>query len=531
MCRRIHYRWGAHGIHPNGASLTMKKHTSSRVLAALGVVALSTLAIAGGSSAAFAAPAEYGNIDFTETGSLTVHKYLHQGPQGAVGDISEAPAAGDFTDPVEDVVFTVHPLMKADGAALDMTAPATWEGLRAIQPNAACDAPAGYSLGDPTAMPATNEDGVSTVSLPVGFYQVCETSAPARITEMSQPFILAVPMPHEGGWVYDVHAYPKNGETGAPVKTVSTLDRTNGLGSIQNFPVTQQIPRKVGDWTQFAISDAFDARLKPVDTGVLSVELDGTALDTTYYTVSAAIVSGKTKVTVAFTPAGLAWLNAEPRNAQAGKTIKVVFTTKVVSLGADGVIHNTAEFSGDETVVSNEVTVNWGSLELLKRAAGTTGATGLLQGATFEVYNAVTPYATDCTTAVADVATGPLTVGTASTFTSNASGVVAIPGLFVSDSVNPSVNAVQRCYVVKETVAPTGYVLPTGAAAFTGVTVTAGATPAVLNRDLANTPVEGPDLPLTGANGQLVLLYAGGAAAAIAVGLVLVNRRRARANS
>ncbi|WP_191621859.1 SpaH/EbpB family LPXTG-anchored major pilin [Microbacterium caowuchunii] len=504
----------------------MKKHTSSRVLAALGVVALSTLAIAGGSSAAFAAPAEYGNIDFTETGSLTVHKYLHQGAQGAVGDISQPPAADDFTHPVEGVVFTVYPLMQTDDAALDMTAPATWEGLRAIQPNSACVAPAGYSLGDPTAMPATGADGVSTLDLPVGFYQVCETAAPANIVDRSLPFILAVPMPHEGGWLYDVHAYPKNG-TGELVKSVSTLDGRTGLGSTITFPVTMTIPELADAWTTFVISDNFESRLAPVGNGVTSVSVDGTALAAANYTVAAV----GNKVSVTFTQAGIDWLNA-PKNAQAGKSITVDFTAKVIAIG-DGAIVNDATFTNGPSVEvrSNRVSTNWGSLELLKRAAGTTGATGLLEGARFEVYNAVTPYAADCTAAVADVVTGPLTVGTASTFTSNASGVVAIPGLFVSDSVNPSVNAVQRCYVVKEIVAPTGYVLPTGAAAFTGVTVTAGATPAVLNLDLANTPVEGPDLPLTGANGQLVLLYAGGAAAAIAVGLVLVNRRRARANS
>ncbi|MGM7669203.1 SpaH/EbpB family LPXTG-anchored major pilin [Microbacterium sp. A93] len=508
----------------------MNRHKTSRATALLSALALGTLAVVGGSTAAFAAPAEYGNIDFSQTGSLTVHKYLHQAAGGTVGDISEAPAPGDFTNPVEDVVFTAYPLLKS-GAALDLTAPATWEGLNTITPGAACAAPAGYTLGAAIPMPATDAAGASAQSLPIGVYQVCETSAPDYITEMSQPFILSIPMPHEDGWVYDVHAYPKNGMTDKPVKTVSTLDGKTGLGSTQNFPVSQEIPRKEGDWTQFAISDALDPRLKPLGTGVLSVKLDGAALDADYYTVASSPVGGKAKVTVSFTPAGLAWLNETPRNAHAGKTVEIVFTTKVVSIGADGIIHNTAEFTGDATVESNEVTVNWGSIELQKRAAATTGATGLLQGAVFEVYNAVTPYAADCTTAVADAAAGPLTVDGETTFTSDAAGVVKIGGLFVSDSVNPSVNALTRCYVVKETVAPAGYVVP--AVPFTGITVKAGVTSVAdsLNADIVNNLVPPVRLPLTGANGQLTLLYAGGAAAVIAIGLVLVNRRRARVNN
>lgn len=508
----------------------MRRHKTSRVAALLGALTLGTLAAAGGSTAALAAPAEYGNIDFSKTGSLTVHKYLHQAVSGTIGDISEAPADGDFTDPVEDVVFTVYPLLK-DGAALDLTVPASWDGLNNIAPGTACVAPSGYTLGTGLPMPATTATGQSTLSLAIGVYQVCETFAPEHITETSQPFILAVPMPHESGWVYDVHAYPKNGMTNKPVKTISALDEKTGLGSTQNFPVSQVIPRKVGDWTQFAISDSFDSRLKPQGTGVLSVKLAGTALDASYYTLGATVVGDRSVVTMAFTPAGLAWLNATPRNAQAGKTLEVVFTTKVVSIGTDGIIHNTALFTGDATFESNDVTLNWGSVELQKRAAGTTGAAGLLTGAVFEVYNAEEPYATDCTTAVADAAAGPLTVGTATTFTSDLDGVVTIPGLFVSDSQNAPVSAAQRCYVVKEIAAPAGYVLP--AAPFTGITVVTGVSVVAdaLNAVILNNQAPPVELPLTGANGQLILLYAGGAAAAITIGLVLVNRRRARLNS
>ena len=503
----------------------MRKHTS-RVAAALGVFALSAAAVVGGSTVAYADPAGYGNIDFTKTGSLTVHKYLHQtATPGTVGDISEAPAPGDYTDPVGGVVFTVYPLLK-DGAALDLTVPATWDGLNAIAPGAACAAPAGYTLGAGVPMPATNPAaGDATLALPIGVYQVCETFAPSNIIDRAKPFILAVPMPHENGWVYDVHAFPKNGE-GEIVKSVDPQGTDTGLGATISYPVTAAIPATDGPWTLFGISDTFDSRLEPVGTGVASVAVDGAPLDPAYYSVSPVVAN---KVTVSFTAAGLTWLNS-PLNAHAGSQIQVTFEAKVIAIG-DGVIQNRAFLNTPGSDLgSDPVTVTWGSVELQKRAAGTTGTTGRLQGAVFEVYNATaaTRYAADCTDAVADTAAGRITVGTANTFTSNATGVVAIPGLFVSDSVNPAVNADQRCYVVKEIAAPAGYVLP--ADPFTAITVVAGETVLAdaLNLDIANNQQPPVALPLTGANGQLVLLYAGGAAAAIAIGLVLVNRRRAR---
>ncbi|KRA25492.1 hypothetical protein ASD65_14500 [Microbacterium sp. Root61] len=504
----------------------MKKHTSSRIAAALGVVALSVVAIAGGTTAAVAAPAGYGNIDFSETGSLTVHKYLHQAAGGSTGDISAAPAPGDFTDPVEGVVFTVYPLLK-NAAPLDLTVPATWDSLNSIVPGAACAAPAGYTRGTGIPMPATDADGLSTQSLALGVYQVCETFAPSNIVDRALPFILTVPMPHANGWVYDVHAYPKNGE-GELVKSVTAQGSDTGMGATLDFPVTMTIPTQANPWTMFAISDLFDTRLAPVGTGVASVKVDGVALDAGYYTVSPVVGN---KVTLSFTAAGLTWLNATPANSQAGKVIEVVFQAKVIAIG-NGAIQNDAKFQNDPSseLTSNTVTTNWGSVEILKRASGTTGTTGRLQGAVFEVYNAVAPYATDCTKAVADVAAGPITIGAASTFTSTSAGVIAIPGLFVSDSVNPAVNAAKRCYVLKETAAPAGYVLP--AAPYTGISVKAGQTVVAdaFNADVTNTQQEVPELPLTGANGQLLLLSAGGAAALIAVGLVLVNRRRARVN-
>ena len=499
----------------------MSKKIVQRLGAALGATAIGAVALIGATPAAFAAPADYGNIDTTRDGSLTVHKYLHQSGN-VVGDPSAAPAVGDFSDPVAGVTFTAYPLLK-DGAPVDLGVASSWTGLKDLTPGAGCTAPAGYTLGSAMVLPATNASGVASIPLDLGAYQVCETDAPADIVDRALPFIVTVPLPHENGWVYDVHTYPKNGK-GEITKTIEEQQET-GLGSVVKFPVTAPIPTMADQWTGFAVTDTLDARLAVEGTGIASVTLDGVALDPSYYAVSTA---GQ-KVTVKFTDAGVAWLNT-PKNSQAGKKITVVFQGKVVTLG-NGTIPNTADLwvnnpnldpSVKPSVPSNEVETNWGNLAVQKRAAGTTGTEGLLNGAVFEVYNAVAPYAATCADAVK---TGSaISVNGETQFTSAGTGVISIPGLFVSDSENPVKDALQRCYVLVEVAAPAGYVLPADTA--TPVAVKIGQTTISDNVEIINTQQEVPELPLTGAAGQVLLIGVGSAAVLLAVVLIMVNRRR-----
>lgn len=503
-----------------------ERRVRRRVAALVSATAVSLLALTGIGSAANAAPDDFGNIDQDRTGSLTVHKYLHQDGDHE-GDISETPIDGDFADPVADVVFTVYPLLQ-DGEPIDLSVPANWNQLQDITPGAGCTAPAGFTLGAPQELPATDAQGAASIALPVGVYQVCETSAPPQIVDRAIPFILAIPMPHENGWVYDVHAYPKNGE-GEIVKTVDPQQDT-GLGSVVRFPVTVPVPTMQQEWTGFAIRDTLDSRLEPVAPGDIEVTVDGAPLDPALYEVT---VAGQ-QITMNFTAAGIAWLNEGP-GAQVGKEIRVVFAGTVVAVG-NGAITNQAELwpnnpgfdpDGQPPLPSNEVRTNWGALEVLKRAAGTSGSEGTLAGAVFQVFNAADPYAADCSASTP--AGDPIQVGGTDEFTSDADGIIAVPGLFVSDSENPVVDAPQRCYVLVEIQAPSGYVTPTGEDAQTGVAVLIGQTTTADNGEIVNTQQEVPELPLTGAAGQLIMILGGLAALAIATGLVLLNRRRTAA--
>lgn len=517
---------GLHGKRPTGALYERNERVNAgkvqrRATATLVAGVLGVAALMGSGSAAQAAPQDYGNIDQNRMGSITVHKYLHQTGAGP-GDVSTGPTAGEFSDPVAGVTFAAYPLLKS-GTPLNLGDSANWTGLKDLAPGAACTAPTGFTLGSAFTLPQTTAAGSATIALPVGAYQICEIAAPANIIDRATPFIVTTPMPHESGWVYDVHAYPKNGE-GTIEKSIEEQQET-GLGSVVRFPVTVPVPTSSQTWTGFAIRDTLDSRLQPATIAPADVTVDGVPLDEGYYAVT---VSGQ-QVTVAFTAAGLAWLNQGP-NAQAGKAVSVVFSGKVVSLG-NGTITNTAVLWPNNPgfdpnlqppIPSNEVETHWGSLQVQKRAADTTGNTGKLNGAVFEVYNAADPYAASCAGAVA--AGSPVSVNGTTQFTSAGTGVISVPGLFVSDSVNPEIDAQQRCYVLKEVAAPAGYVLP--AQPFTAVTVKIGTTAIADNVEIKNTQSEVPELPLTGAAGQALLIGVGASALAAAVLLMVWNRRR-----
>lgn len=500
--------------------MTINSVKRKRFVTAVGASALGAAMLLSNVAVANAAPNEYGNIDFDRAGSLTIHKYLHQDGD-TVGDPSEAPAADDFTDPVADVVFTAYPLLK-DNVAVDLTDNAQWAALANLTPGAACTAPSGYTLGAGIVLPATNAAGTATAAMALGAYQVCETDAPAKIVDTALPFILTVPLPHENGWVYDVHAYPKNGE-GQILKTIDPQQNT-GLGSVVTFPVTVPVPTMAKTWTGFGISDTLDTRLAVEGTGVASVKVDGVDLDPSFYEVT---TTGQ-EISMDFTAAGVDWLNEGPGD-QIGKNVVVVFQGTVTEVG-DGTIKNTAMLwpnnpnhdNSSKPLESPEVKTHWGNLNVLKRAAGTTGTNGLLNGAVFEVYNAADPYAADCTSAVR--AGSAITVNGSTEFTSDSEGVISVAGLFVSDSVNPAIEAEQRCYVLVEVAAPTGYVLPDNAD--TAVAVTIGQTTTAAHADIINTQSEVPELPLTGAQGTMILAGVGLGAIALAIALMLIGRRR-----
>ncbi len=499
-----------------------------RLAAVLGAVALSLIGAVG---AAAPASADSGNIDFGKLGSIIIHKHVHESGQ------TGSPTGGNLTSPgVENVGFTAFPI-----TSLPLTDAVSWSTLGTlIAPANACDgAPSipDQTFGAGVDSPLTNAGGQATItSLPVAAYLLCETVTPSTVVDKAQPFIVTIPYSYNQSWLYDVNVYPKNGLV--TVSKTVTMQTGLGLGSTSSFPVTTDVPKIASNATfqYYWVQDAMDSRMTGATVASVKVVSTNDDVPSGYYTVSPP--SGTNVVSVEFNQDGLAWLSTLGPDK-----IETTFTGVVGTTLGDGMISDTA-YLGAKTAVgsapsnpdsppadpstsssvvpSQKVTQNWGDLKVMKVDSGST-STGLA-GATFQVWAAAAPYATTCSTET--TGTTPIMVGIAPEFTTNDLGAVTIPGLFVSDNLNETANAAQRCYVLVETAAPAGFALPAGDFAKTAVAVqtgTVGPEVTILNNRYV---VLGIELPMTGSDGIVVLTIAGTALIAAGLLLAFLARRR-----
>ena len=527
------------------------KHNAStlgrRAAAAAGVLTLAFLGLA--PSAVATETPNYGNIKTEVKGSLAIHKHLTGGGKDIGTPTGTAQNADDKGPAVEGVVFTAYPITD-----INLKDPAGWDTIsnlaRTGVPDSACTNPAAPTLGAHTfgkgmASPATNSEGLATITeMPVQAYLVCETTTPGDIVQKAKPFVVTIPHPNtaagaDGQWIYDVNVYPKN-EAIDVDKTIQAQKLNGyGVGSLIKFPVSSTAPTLDAKsfYKYFQLKDTLDDRLSEVTA--TEVSLEGATLQPTDYQVD---TNGQT-VTVTFTAEGLKKIKAAP-----GKKVSAVFQGKVTKAGSNGTITNRAQVISDTVYAeqpptpetpptnpdnpptSDEVTSNWGDLSIKKVDTHQQGQTKAgLQGAQFQLYKAKDAYANTCS----KVKDGdPIAINGETTLTTDAQGDINVKGLFISDSIDGAdrdnqVNAMERCYVLVETKAPAGYVLPAGDAAVTAVKVKVGEV-ATDNVTVENTKQSVPGLPLTGANGMLILTASGASLLMVAVGSVLVARYRER---
>lgn len=482
--------------------------TIRRLTAAIGVGALGLLG-----AAAFAGPASADTTGGNAPAGpymLTITKL--QNPPGG-GTPTDGTVQTSGLTPIPGVVFSVAPVN-----GVDLTTPAGWTTAAGLTVNSAGQVVGGgtsYTTGAATALPATGGSGVTTYTTSTpAVYEVTETSAPAG-TELGAPFLVTLPLPQGGNWLTNVFVYPKNTVEGAPVKAVDDTGAF-GVGASVTWRVASTVPNQVAGnaFTQYSLTDPLDARLTPPTPGSVTVSLSSStgaaiALQAADYTVG---VAGQT-VTVDFTASGLALLTANP-----GAVVTATIPTVVGTVGS-GTIQNIADQTISTqtgttvTTPSNPVQDTWGDLSLHK--VDPNGKA--LAGAQFQVFTSP---------ADAQNLTNPVAVNGATTFTSDASGAVAIDGL---KAQNDGVGADLTYYLV-ETQAPAGYTIaPAFAQAAGGYaqTVAPGsANPTVTVTDPQAPPIA---LPLTGSTGTTVFVVGGLALAALAVAAaVLVVRRRAR---
>lgn len=450
---------------------------ASQVLVGLAVVAFGTLGIASAASAA-GAP---GQPDGQSTGSLTIHKYVGV-DDDFTGDGS--PVTIEGKSPLAGVTFTAYPI-----TSRDLNDQADWAGLTDLVP--VCDPVpdvAGETLGSGTDIGPTNPSGTASSNLAVGAYLVCETDAPANVTQRSAPFIVTVPMNNgEAGWRYDVHAYPKNLlEEGEAEKVVD-----DSTAVIEGDEVSWTVSSKYQNApvASFVMTDVLDSRLEYVAGSmvVTATMPDSTTQGVTGLFTTTLDPGTNTLTASANDPAGLAALNELP----AGYMLTFAFGTKVL---ATGIIENTATVGGTDT---NVVDTRWGDIEVTKTDADN-GA--MLDGAEFAIYAGACP--------VADDATVLETITTDS-------------GIATSSALK------EGAYCLVETKAPAGYVDPT----FTEtVNVVAGEEDSTTEVEVENAKQEVPGLPITGSNGMTAMMLGGGALVVLGGVIAGAAARKSRAS-
>lgn len=535
-----------------------------RLRSSVAAISLAALALAvAGPAFAVSPMVDPGNINQDQTGTIKIHKY----ESGSLAPETASPTGTPEAKgtPVPGVVFTAYRITNVDPKKQ-----ADWEMMSKIKvPADACganwttpkltladDKNTSAVFAEGKASERTNAQGETSISqLPVGLYLLCETQAPASVQKRAMPFLVSMPTPNPtadaaDGWLYEVNVYPKNVVIEAPKKGIAV--KTNGLKTNDQieYPVTVKVPSiaKTDQFTYFMVNDVMQTGNVSGSTPAVEIKeaaaSEFTAVDAKLYKVDTT-----TGTTISFTRAGLDYLQTKP-NAQVRVTYKAMANT----ITANGEIPNTANFyvntekkpdvppqtppeppttpPNDPQVPpfpTNTVKSSWGDLVITKTDKGNSKA---LSGATFEIYNAADGHEWDAQCTSTEIGT-KVSVDGKTEFTTGADGTVAIEGLFVDSKEFPAgdeqlkLDHNQRCYVLKETAAPAGYVMP--AQPLTAVAIQAGTTTDD-NVTINNTRVPIVDMPMTGANGRLLMILGGSTLALTALGaaFILAKKRRSQ---
>lgn len=477
--------------------------------------------------------------------SLTVHKYLgattnlnHDGTAIESDKLPKMPLAG--------VNFKLY---KVEGVDIS-----TNDGLKQAQEIAATPlkdtvVTTGITVGDktynlkaaatPNAAKVTEADGSAKFAdVERGLYVVVEDLVGStkimngqvevkkeKITPIA-PFAVTLPMTNPEGtaWNADVHVYPKNQENTLDKKVVDKGVTTGGT-----FTYTLSTKSTGADTNGdnkmdaadlgnvYEIVDELNSNLSYVSAVVKIGGAVATA-DTDYtLTKTSEGDPAKDKVTIAFKGDGL-------NKIAAGTTIEVVLKVKLNSVPENGITPNQAKLypnkwskDNGKPVVSPKVETKHGDIVIKK--VNKDG--GVLKGAEFNVYldNSADK---DCSTYGNLIKTSEAT---------NAEGLVKISDLQLTNFIDGKEVAEddQVPYCLVETTAPAGYQLLPKAIPFKltkegTVKDMAGAITANAGNATTITNYKNPGLPLTGAQGILLVSVLG--LILVSAGVVLTVKRR-----
>lgn len=479
--------------------MTERISLSKRLLAGVGAFALAAAGLMGvGVANADDAPApiSVGNINPEADASLIIHKF--DGDQGDPGDGTELPSTSGLGNPLSGVEFTIWRVTH-DGAPIDLTTYEGWVLAKDATPSNVRPGAGGYGLEATAAGVVTTVDGVATFEADdLGLYFVEETDPGSNlIVSPVNPFLVSLPYPSGGDWLYDVHVYPKNKvDTDEPTKQVADPGSALVVGDEVTWTITKTLPDLAtgGSFTKFIITDELDPRLSITADDITLTHADETLVQDDHYTVT---ITGQVVVIT---------VTGALSDLESGEDVVATLVTTVEQLGEDEFANTALVNVNDAEQETNEPKVYWGSLELTKVDKDNAKT---LAGAEFKLF-------------ASDKATEIVTVP--SPLVTDENGEIVVNGLWVGTIASDT-----REYCLLETKAPAGYITPTGEAAWTCFTVTADGLTAV-EKTVDNEKRQGPELPLTGAMGTAVFGGAGLAMLVIAAAAGVMVRRRQTTN-
>nr|WP_250544766.1 SpaH/EbpB family LPXTG-anchored major pilin [Canibacter zhuwentaonis] len=425
------------------------------------------------------------------TETTIVRKHKQQTPQGR-------PGTGQPENPAPAGVAIAGVVFKIQKLNLNLTQNTDWMMLKTLTVD---DAKNRVVAGFET-IKTTNLNGEATFdNLDIGAYLVTETNAPDNVVKKAAPFIVTVPHPNGNNtWNYNVHVYPKNTVSAKPTKT---LDDTNAIkiGDSVTWTITQTLPElQQGEtFTEVSFTDQLQEGLEYV--APTTAQVDGREVN----------------VTVTSTGDGnrtLAGHLDDTTTLTGGETVTFTITTKI---NKPGVIVNTAKVriktsGGGDTTQSTPDPGQGG---------GPGGAPTLIYG-----YFDIQKYVKDTTTAISDATFELYKDETCTT-------KVDLKEMLVTGDSGKLVSPIAvkaGKYSIKEIKAPTGYVLNTMCFPVTVGEDNTLANPATVT--VYNSKAAVPALPLTGAQGQTIMLTTGGIliTAGIAAVAIVHRKRKLTAN-
>lgn len=379
-------------------------------------------------------------IDNDQPRSLTLHKRI--GAEGEQGDGTEImDPSGKPAEGVKYKIELVQPLNNSGD----------WEKARKITNPS--EAKAWKGDGAYSKEGTTGEDGTLKFDgLPKGLYKVTETGVPANSGLVpGAPFLVYVPMtkPEGKGWIYDVHAYPKNSEV---TITKVVEDQNAQAGQDYKYTITTGVPAVAKNSTlkTYIVKDELDQNLDAVNA---TVEVKyGESADKAQALVAGTdyqLVKVDQEIRVEFTGTGRDKL----------KSTDLVFTT--ITTKTNGFIEhvpndatlitNNGSSDHDTEKTSEKVHTYWGKVTINKTDGNDENKK--LQGAEFQLVQCED----DGKGAWKQKeGTDPLNVQGKNKWTTNERGTVTIEGVHVTDFANNQADS-ETNYCLQETKAPEGY--------------------------------------------------------------------------